>query len=263
MTVAGKPAFGQVLSSVRAALGLSQIALAHQLESTQRHISFLETGRSKPTPQFLTRICTQLNLSADQRSNLFAASGYANPYPVRRFEDAEVSETLDMIARRVLANWPFPGLVLDASWNILRMNDPAKQFFAGLGGSAGNSPNFLEQLLSPDFMAILQNWEEVSPVIYFRLQAAAVADAQIARTFARAKAQGMFDHLPHLIIEQDRAPVYVPIKIGLPGGGSVNLTSMVGHIASAQDALVAGFEIELMIPTDDASEAMMRAVLSA
>lgn len=261
MTASQKSPFGHVLSNIRTAFGLSQIALAHQLESTQRHISFLETGRSRPSLQFLSRICTQLNLSADQRSNLFAASGYANPYQARRFDDADVGATLDMIAQRVLANWPFPALVLDASWNILRMNVPAQIFFAGLGGGADNSPSFLRQILSPDFMAMIVNWDEVSPVLYFRLQAAAAHDDAIATAFSEAKAKGLFDHLPKLMIEQDRAPVYVPIRIRLPGGGTLNMTSLVGHIASVQDALVAGFEVELMIPTDDASEAAMRAML--
>ncbi|MFG5379780.1 helix-turn-helix domain-containing protein [Yoonia sp. R2-816] len=259
MTI-NKPAFGQVLSAVRGALGLSQMALASQLESTQRHISFLETGRSRPTPHFLTRICTQLNLSADQRSNLFAASGYANPYQVRRFDDTDVGATLDMIERRVLANWPFPALVLDASWNILRMNDAAKVFFGGLSNDDDNSASFLRQILSPDFMAIIANWEEVSPVLYFRLQAAAAESPDIAAAFSDAKSKGLFDHLPRLMIEQDRAPVYVPIQIRLPQGGIINMTSMVGHIASVQDALVAGFEVELMIPTDDASERALRAM---
>ena len=254
-------AFGHVLSNVRSALGLSQMALAGRLNSTQRHISFLETGRSRPTPQFLTRICTQLNLSADQRSNLFAASGYTNPYPTRRFDDADVGATLDMIERRVLANWPFPALVLDASWNILRLNARAHRFFGDLSAGGNDTPSFLQQILSPDFMAMIANWEEVSPVLYFRLQAAAANNSDIAATFAEARAKGLFDHLPRLMIEQDRAPVYVPIQIRLPGGGIINMTSMVGHIASVQDALVAGFEVELMIPTDDASEAAMRAML--
>ncbi len=260
MTISQKSPFGHVLSSVRTALGLSQIALAHQLESTQRHISFLETGRSRPSLQFLSRICTQLNLSADQRSNLFAASGYANPYHPRRFEDADVGATLDMIERRVLANWPFPALVLDASWNILRMNGSAEVFLAGLSGSEDNNPSFLRQILSPDFMAMIANWEDVSPVIYFRLQSAAAHDDVIAEAFSEAKAKGLFDHIPKLMIEQDRAPVYVPIRIRLPGGGTLNMTSLIGHVASVQDALVAGFEVELMIPTDDTSEATMRAL---
>lgn len=256
-----KPAFGHVLSNVRAALGLSQIALAHRLDSTQRHISFLETGRSRPSPQFLTRICTQLSLSADQRANLFAASGYANPYQARQFGDAEVTATLDMIERRVLAYWPFPALVLDASWNILRMNAPGRAFFGALGGGDGNDASFLRQILSPDFMALIANWEEVSPVLYFRLQAAAATDPDIADAFAGARDAGLFDHLPRLMIEQDRAPVYVPIRMRLPGGGTLTMTSMVGHIASVQDALVAGFEVELIVPTDDASETAMRALL--
>ena len=60
--------FGKTLKTLRRTLGISQLALAAQLSSTQRHLSFLETGRSKPTVGFLRRLCSELNLSAAQRS---------------------------------------------------------------------------------------------------------------------------------------------------------------------------------------------------
>lgn len=94
--------FGPVLSSLRHELGLSQSAIAARLGTTQRHVSFLETGRSQPSRAMLGRLVTDLNLSAGQRAALFAASNLRNPYKRRDFSSTEVAETLDMIEHRLL-----------------------------------------------------------------------------------------------------------------------------------------------------------------
>ena len=124
--------FGHVLKDIRAARGLSQTALALALDSTQRHVSFLETGRSLPTGSFLSRICRAMSLNIAQRINLYDASGLANPYVSRDMGSDEIRDALDMIEKRVLKNWPFPALVLDPDWNVLRQNDAFTLFFKPL-----------------------------------------------------------------------------------------------------------------------------------
>lgn len=253
-----KLAFGPVLKDVRSHLGISQAELALRLESTQRHVSFLETGRSVPSHAFVIRICRELGLSVAQRANLFDASGHPNPYPARDFSSQDVTAALDMIEARVLANWPFPALVLDASWNVLRANG-AFQTMLGPLMPEGNAPaNLLATMLSPVFRALIINWEEAVGALYFRLQAAAAEDQQVAEIFAQARAAGTFDEMD---LGNGEVPVFVPIEMQLPKGPRLSITSMIGKLASTQDALVEGFDIELMIPTDGASEAIMRAAL--
>ena len=125
--------FGPALRALRQTLGLSQLALAHRLRSTQRHISFLETGRSRATAGFLQRLCTELNLSTAQRGALFEASELRNPYPARSADDAEIGRALDLIEHRVLRNWPFPAFALDRDWTVLRANTGARAMLAGFG----------------------------------------------------------------------------------------------------------------------------------
>ncbi len=252
--------FGDTLRQLRRALGLSQGALAGQLQSTQRHISFLETGRSQPTAKYLSRLCTELNLSAGQRANLFAASGLANPYVTRDMSSDAVIETLDMLTDRVLAHWPFPAFVLDPSWNILRKNTASDRVFGPFLDPlvVGNQPrNFLQLLMSEKFMAMVTNWHEASPAIYFRLHASAGRDPFVAQIFDTACARGLFDHLPSLITEQTEAPVYIPVELQFGEGISLRITSFIGQLATVQDALVEGFEIEFMIPCDAASERLL------
>jgi transcriptional regulator with XRE-family HTH domain len=251
--------FGPALRALRQTLGLSQLALAHRLRSTQRHVSFLETGRSRATPGFLQRLCTELNLSTAQRSALFEASELRNPYPARGPDDAEIGRALDLIERRILRNWPFPAFALDRDWTVLRANAGACAMFAGFGiDLAQPRPSLLTLLLSPAFRGAIRNWEDASLGLYFRLQRVAEVVPEIRTVFDAARADGLFDHIPARLTAQGEAPVLLPVEIAAPGGPVLRLTPFVGQLVSLQDARLDAVEIEFMIPLDDGSEDWLR-----
>jgi len=249
--------FGSTLNTLRRELGLSQAALADKLRTTQRHVSFLETGRSQPGRAMLGRLVTDLGVNAAQRANLFAASGFHNPYKKRTLSSAEVSQTLDMIEKRLLAHWPFPAFVLDTDWNVLRANSQAQAMFAPFGALADGSLNVFTLFLSAAFRQIVDNWQEASTSLYFRLQAAAMHSDQIKNSFEDACATGLFDHISQSITSATDMPVFVPVVLNQPDGSKLRATSLLGHLVSVHDALVEGFEIELMLPVDEESEKCM------
>ena len=164
--------FGKSLRQLREALGLSQADLAGDLGSTQRHISFLETGRTRPTRDMLGRIVTALNLTQSQRSSLFAASGFHNPYGSFAWHSDEVQSVLDIVEANILANWPFPGFALDHAWNVLRANEAAVAML-GPFMPKDEAANLLSIFISPQFSSLITNWEEVSTCFYFRAVSAA------------------------------------------------------------------------------------------
>lgn len=254
--------FGTVLKDVRAGLGLSQAGLADQLGSTQRHLSFLETGRSRPTPYFVTRICKELSLSIAQRASLFHAAGLTSPYGARARSSDEIKAALDMIEGRVLNNWPFPALVLDEHWNVLRANDAFGAVFGAFFSPSNAQPNLLEIMLSDMFRDMVSNWTEAAATFFFRLQASAAHSEQVRALFAKCRSNGMFDDIENLLQGNNEMPVFVPISVNLPNGIQLQVTSLLGKLASVQDALVEGFEIELMIPTDQKSEQIMREMVA-
>ena len=102
--------FGTALRTLRNDLGLSQLALAGAISTTQRHISFLETGRSQPTRDFVTRLSTQLAISLPHRALLFDAAGFQNPYRHDYLDEGGLEQLLDMLEARALHHWPFPRL---------------------------------------------------------------------------------------------------------------------------------------------------------
>jgi transcriptional regulator with XRE-family HTH domain len=254
--------FGHVLKDIRAAHGLSQTALALALDSTQRHVSFLETGRSLPTASYLARLCRAMNLNIAQRINLYDASGLANPYVSRDMGSDEIRDALDMIEERVLKNWPFPALVLDPDWNVLRQNDAFTLFFKPLAPQGNEQMNLLEVLMSDILQSLIQNWDEAAGVLFFRLQRAAAHSPRIAKVLLAAQEQGRFEGMEQHLNGLTEIPVFLPIRLVLPNGPEIQISSLLGKLASSQDALIDGLEIELMVPLDETSEQTMRALAS-
>lgn len=251
-------AFGAVLKDIRSTHGLSQHALADKLGSTQRHVSFVETGRSQPTDYFVTRLCRTLDLTLAQRANLFEAAGLPAVYLQRDLQSDEVRAALDMLESRVLAHWPFPALVLDPAWTIQRENPRFREVFGGLlPDSANTAPCLLDMLLQPQVRALITNWGQAVEMFYYRLQSAAARYAEAADVFARARASGMFEVLPKSLAESGPAPVFVPLRFEFPDGRRLEMTSLVGRLAAAHDCLVEGLEVELFVPCDGESAAFL------
>lgn len=253
-----KTAFGPALRAVRQSLGLSQAALAMELSTPQRHVSFLETGRAAPTRAMVSRIAMELSLNTAQRAALFAASGFSAPYPTRDPQSAEIVGVLQMIERQILAHWPYPAFILDKEWTILRHNDRAARLLAPFRHPDGRAFNMLEILLEPDFRKLIENWDEVSAGFYFRLHDAAQRSPRVADAFAMARARGDFDHIPNLLTSQNQAPVFIPVRLRMADGLVLCFTSLLGRFATVQDALIESFDIELLVPVDDASAAGLK-----
>lgn len=242
--------FGRALRSVRGELGLTQEAVAHAVGTTQRHLSFLETGRSSPTRAMLGRLVSALELTAAQRATLFDASGFRNPYPTRTLADADLQATLDLMASQVLRHWPFPAFIVDRDWNFLRANDPASRMIATFGGVT----NMHTLFLSPDFRAVVTNWEQASGSFYTRIREVARRSPLVRAALEDAVAGGRFDHVARVLGGPDDVPVYVPIEVQLPNGPHMRFTSLHGRWVSVHDAVAEQFEVELLVPLDAESE---------
>ncbi len=250
------PPFGASLRLLRKELHLSQEALAAAVGTTQRHVSFLETGRSAPTRDMLARIATGLGLSPPQRASLFEASGFRNPFPHRRLDQAELVDLLDLLSCHVLRHWPFPAFVLDRDWTFLRWNAAGQGMLAMFDHPA----NMHTMFLSPTFRAVIQNWEEASSGLYYRLKETARSSPEVGAAFESAVADGLFEHVTRRLAATDEVPVYVPIVIELPNAMRLKITTMSGRLTSVHDAVADGFGVELLVPLDRSTEPSLRAL---
>src|SRR5215813_10761508 len=148
-------AFGRLLKDWRGRRGFSQLDLAVAARTTQRHLSFVESGRAKPSREMILRLAATMSLSLRQQNALMLAAGYA---PIWRERDlsapdlAVVNSALDYMLEH---HEPYPAFVVDRRWNLLRANRGAvalTEFLTGAAPAANASEpvNLAIALLGPD-----------------------------------------------------------------------------------------------------------------
>jgi transcriptional regulator with XRE-family HTH domain len=175
-------AFGARLRWWRTRRGLSQLDLAGAAGTTQRHVSFLESGRAHPSREMVLRLATALDVPLRQQNALLLAAGFA---PAWRESDLAAPElaTVNRALDHMLAQQePFPAVVVDRRWNVLRANAGAGRLTAFLTGpspvpAAPSTVNLAEWLISPDGLrSLLVNWPEVAIYFLRGIQADAITD---------------------------------------------------------------------------------------
>ena len=130
----GSP-FGRRLREWRRFRGLSQLALATGAATTSRHVSFLETGRSRPSSELVLRLCEVIDVPLRQRNELLEAAGLAPAYPHLPLDSEELTPYLSGVESLLDAHDPMPGLVFDAKWRVLIANVGARRLFGAVSSA--------------------------------------------------------------------------------------------------------------------------------
>ncbi len=131
--------FGVRLREWRRYRGISQLALAGKVGATPRHISFLETGRSRPSRQMVLRLGEALDASLRERNELLAAAGLPPAYPHPPVSGSRLGPYLAAVRQLLAAHEPYPGMVLDRHWNAER-NDLHRRDSRGRDGVQVSGP---------------------------------------------------------------------------------------------------------------------------
>ena len=163
--------------------GLSQLALALTAEVSQRHLSFLEVGRTAPSREMVLRLAATLDLPLRQQNALLLAAGFAPVWRESAFgapELAIVNRALDyMLAQQE----PYPAFVVDRRWNLLRLNKGGQRLVGYLTDTTpaeadpANPINLADALMAPDALRpLIVNWREVALYFLRGVQADALAD---------------------------------------------------------------------------------------
>jgi len=126
--------FGARLRWWRERRGLSQLELAAAAESTQRHLSFLESGRATPSREMILRLAAVLELPLRQQNALFLAAGYAPAWRESDLSAPELARVNSALDYMLAQQEPYPAFVLDRRWNVLRANAGAVRLTEFLTG---------------------------------------------------------------------------------------------------------------------------------
>jgi transcriptional regulator with XRE-family HTH domain len=149
------PTFGDLVRDWRGRRRMTQMDLALEAELSPRHMSFLETGRSRPSREMVLRLAERLEPPLRDRNLLLTAAGFAAVYPASKGLDdpgmAPARRAVDLI---LAGHEPHPALAVDRRWNLLTANGAAQELMAGLAPELLTPPiNVLRASLHPGGLA--------------------------------------------------------------------------------------------------------------
>jgi transcriptional regulator with XRE-family HTH domain len=154
MTVSVPGDFGTVLRDWRNRRRLSQIDLAVEAGTTQRHLSFLEQGRSAPGRDIVSRLADSLRLTLRQRNALLAAAGFAPAHPESSLNAPLLEPVREALQHVLDGHLPYPAMVMDGFGELVAANSAFGLLTDGVAGWLLKPPvNVLRVALHPEGMA--------------------------------------------------------------------------------------------------------------
>lgn len=256
-------AVGTLLRHWRTRRGRSQMALALDVGVSPRHLSFVETGRSRPSAELLLALSEELSVPLRERNVLLLAAGYAPRYTESALGDAALGRVRAALQRMLDTHHPYPGVVIDRAWNIVLANRAAEALVADLPPHLLGPPvNVFRACLHPDGLAArTRNFAEWSAYLLEQLSrsAALTGDPALSRLLDEVMAYptvagGAVQSRP----AADEPTLLVPLQLDAGGGRELSLFTTLTTFGTPRDITLAELSVELFFPADDASDALLR-----
>lgn len=260
---AAQAGVGPLLRDWRSRRRCSQMELALDVGVSPRHLSFIETGRARPSPGMLIALAERLDVPLRERNRLLLAAGYAPRYAERRLDEAALQPVRAALERLLRAHEPYPGLVLDRQWNVVLANRPASALTALL-------PDFLKTPTLNIFRAGLHpeglarctgNFEDWGRYLLRTLRRAGAGAGDPALAALEQEVRG-YPNVQALASERDAqsAPedgLLVPCILDLPFGRASMFTTLT-TFGTPRDVTLEELCVELFYPADEATETLLR-----
>ncbi|MBK8793202.1 MAG: helix-turn-helix transcriptional regulator [Holophaga sp.] len=252
-------AFPHLLKGWRQKRRLSQLDLALDSGVSQRHVSFLESGRAKPSRAMILQLSETLAVPLRERNDWLLAAGFAPVFQARSLDDPQMHQVLAAV-RMMLANHaPFPALAIDRAWNIRLANEPFERLVAMFGADVwnqvgGDARNMMRLFFHPNgIRPYVGNWATVAPLVWHRACREAetlggqdmkavlmeLSQYQDSTTLGPAPDTALVPVLP-LVLEKD--------------GQRLSLFTVIATFGTAQDITTDELRIESLFPADAATE---------
>jgi transcriptional regulator with XRE-family HTH domain len=246
---------GELLREWRERRRISQLDLAIRAEVSARHLSFVETGRSRPTPAMILRLTEQLEVPLRERNTLLLAGGYAPAYPEHGLDEPELRNVRAALRQVLAGHEPYPAVLVDRWWELVDGNAGLGVLTEGCAAWLLEPPvNVLRLALHPDGMAPrignLAQWRG-HLLTQLRHRAQALGDRRL---------RDLGDEL--LGYPGGMAEVTSPAGVVLPlryrrATQELSLFSISAVVGTATDVTVAELAIEAFYPADAATAAVL------
>lgn len=263
----GTETAGNLLRRWRQRRRLSQLDLALEAEISQRHLSFLESGRSRPSREMVLRLTDRLDVPLRDRNTILTAAGHAPHFPQRPLDAPEMAVARDTVERILKGHMPHPALAVDRYWGMLAANDAVMTMMAGVAPHLlEGEVNALRVSLHPDGLAPrILNLHEWRSHVLTRLahDVDRSADPNLAALYDELRAYPVPPQqapLPRDRLQEGR--VAVPLRLRSEGG-ILSFLSTTTVFGTAVDITLAEVTIEAFFPADEeTARAMAQAMPS-
>jgi transcriptional regulator with XRE-family HTH domain len=251
MPDAGRRPVGELLREWRERRRLSQLDLAIQADISARHLSFVETGRSRPTPAMILRLTEQLAVPLRERNVLLLAGGYAPAYPQYGLDAPELDNVRAALRQVLAGHEPYPAVVVDRWWDMQDANSGIAMLAGGCAPALLEPPvNVLRLSLHPDGMAPrivnLGQWR-AHLLTQLRHRASALADQRL-----RELHDELLDYPGGTDEAFPAGGVVLPLRYR-HDGQELALFSISAAVSTATDVTVEELAVESFYPADAAT----------
>jgi transcriptional regulator with XRE-family HTH domain len=258
-------AFGAMLRHWRGLRRMSQLDVAMTADISQRHLSFLESGRARPSRSMVIKISDVLDVPLRHRNELLAAVGFASLYPDRPFTNTELDPAREALEHILRHHEPYPAMVVDGAWNILMKNQASATIIRACISepdlrrleSSGHL-NFIRLMFDPRGMRPhVRSWDATASYLIGRLRREYSSDPD------SPAADLLRDVLPvappHFVPSVDALPLppTAPLELDLHGR-RLCLFNTLTTFGTPQDITLQGVHVEMSFPMDADSDALLR-----
>ena len=251
-------AFGRLLKDWRGRRGFSQLDLALATHTTQRHLSFIESGRAKPSREMILRLTATMNLPLRQQNALMLAAGYAPLWRERDLSAPDLAIVNSALDFMLAQHEPYPAFVIDRRWNLLRANRGAlklTEFLTGTTSPTTSSEpiNLAVALLAPEGLRpFIVNWQDVALHFIRGVEADAHADGmpETAGLLDRLLALPDVPALSDLMAAEEGQSPVLPMHFQRDGT-SLRLFTTIATLGTPRDVTLEEIRIEFFFPMDE------------
>lgn len=254
---------GELLRVWRQRRRLSQLELALEAGISQRHLSFLESGRSAPSREMVLRLAERLAVPLRERNLLLVAAGFAPVYRERPLDDPELDAARQVVERVLNGHAPYPALAVDRHWTLLMANQPVSHLLVGVDPKLLQPPiNVLRLSLHPQGLAPrIGNFREWRAHILARLaeQVERSADPVLIRLGEELKAYPVSAEARSYrpVHRASAASIAVPLEL-VTEAGTLSFLSTTTVFGTPIDVSLSELAIESFFPADRATAAAMQ-----
>lgn len=259
------PSLRDTLQTARKSRRISQLELALRMGVSQRHVSFVESGRAQPSRELLLSWLHELQAPLALRNVALQQAGFAPVYRGSELSDSVLAPVREALGQLLAAHDPMPAMVMDAAWNVLQMNRGARWMALTLMPWIAHLPqdqpiNMLDAMLHPDGMTRhMTNLEEVAPAMlaHLRDDASVVPELLPRVDLFSAQIQKRIGKKPLPPWPRQMAPVLTTRFSTVHG--ELAFFSMFSTFGTPQDITLASMRVEHIFAADDLTRAVIAA----